>query len=123
MTALYQVDISELLALEAELQGPAVARVEETARAGVRKATLDTQAGGQARSPVDTGFNRNSITSSFSGNASESVGETGPTSEYGDFLERGTSRMAPRPYMRPSADIVEPSFYAAMDKLPESILP
>lgn len=120
---MYEVDVSEILALEAELRGPAEQRVREGGRLIVRKSTLDTQAGGQARSPVDTGFNRNSITSSFSGNQSEFTGETGPTSEYGGFLEEGTSRMAPRPYMRPSADITEPKFYEAADKLVETILP
>lgn len=120
---MYDVDVTEVLALEAELRGPVEARIKEVARAGVNKSTLDTQAGGQARSPVDTGFNRNSITSSFKSNAAEFSGETGPTSEYGEFLEEGTSRMAPRPYMRPSADIIEPKFYEAMDKLVESLLP
>lgn len=120
---MYEVDVSEILALEAELQNQAEARIKEGARIIVRKSTLDTQAGGQARSPVDTGFNRSSITSTFRGNAAEFSGETGPTSEYGDFLERGTSRMAPRPYMFPSADITEPKFFEAADKLAEVILP
>jgi HK97 gp10 family phage protein len=84
----------------------------------VRKATFETEAGGKARAPVLTGFHRNSITSDFIGsNRDVAVGTTGPESNYGEFLELGTSRQAPQPHMGPAADEVEPTFYAALEAI------
>ena len=41
--------------------------------------------------------------------------ETGPTVEYGAALEYGTSRMAPRPYMRPGLDNNGPAIVKAIE--------
>jgi len=84
----------------------------------VRKSTFETEARGKAKAPVLTGFHRNSITSDFVGsNRDIAVGTTGPESNYGAFLELGTSRQAPQPHMGPAADEVEPSFYAALENI------
>ena len=45
--------------------------------------------------------------------------EIGPTAFYGDFVERGTSRMAPRPYMGPAADAHTDAFEQAMRQIGE----
>lgn len=84
----------------------------------VRKSTLQTEAGGKARAAVLTGFMRNSITSDFVGsNRDIAVGTTGPEAEYAPYVELGTSRQAPQPFMGPAADEVEPSFYAALENI------
>jgi HK97 gp10 family phage protein len=51
--------------------------------------------------PVDTGFLRNSITVD-SVNAMEAI--IAPHTDYAEFVEFGTSRMAAQPYMRPALD-------------------
>lgn len=90
----------------------------------VHASTLRTEAGGKARAPVLTGFLRSSITSDFDGGPGSSVisGETGPAASYSHFLEHGTSRMAPQPFMNPAADVVEPQFYAAADLIAGRVL-
>lgn len=90
----------------------------------VRSATLRTEALGKARAPVDTGFLRTSITSEFDGGPGSAriVGETGPEANYAHFVEGGTSRMAPQPFMGPAADVVEPQFYAAAEQIAGRIL-
>lgn len=74
----------------------------------VRKVGFDTVAGAQARVPVDTGNLKNSIGVDF-----ERLGfEAGPTANYGHYVEYGTSRMDPKPYLRPA-------FETATEPLPE----
>jgi len=51
--------------------------------------------------PVDTGRLRNSITNVVE--MSEQAVYIGTNVEYAAFVELGTSRMAPRPYLRPAA--------------------
>lgn len=45
--------------------------------------------------------------------------DIGPTVDYGEWNEIGTSRMPPRPYMGPAADRHAPAFEAAMAQLAE----
>ena len=49
--------------------------------------------------PVDTGRLRNSITHAVDGNDAY----IGTNVDYGKFVELGTSKMAPRPYLTPAA--------------------
>lgn len=87
-------------------------------RGTVRKATLETEARGKARAAVRTGFMRNSITSDFQGsNRDIAQGEAGPEANYAWFVENGTERQAPQPFMGPAADEVEPTFYAALEAI------
>jgi len=83
-----------------------------------RKATLETEAHGKAGAPVLTGFLRSTITSDFRGsNRDVAQGETGPEASYGWWVEGGTERQAPQPYMGPAADVVEPTFYAGLEAI------
>lgn len=80
--------------------GKAGAKAEELTETVVHKVGLDTVAGAQAIVPVDTGNLKSSIGVDFDG-----LGlEAGPTANYGGYVEYGTSRMAPQPYMRPAFD-------------------
>ena len=52
--------------------------------------------------PVDTGRLRNSITHDVE--MSEQAAYIGSNVEYAAYVELGTSKMAPRPYLRPAAE-------------------
>jgi hypothetical protein len=45
------------------------------------------------------------------------VGEVGPTVDYGMFVEAGTSRMGPQPYMRPAFDRRAPILEQILEQL------
>lgn len=101
-------DASDILRFAEDLGkgGPAIVK---EARVAVELATLGTEADAKVFAPVDTGNLRNSIFSTFRG----LVGETGPSAEYGEFVEGGTSRMAPQPYMGPATARHAPLFHEA----------
>lgn len=48
--------------------------------------------------------------------------EVGPTVAYAPFVEYGTSRMGPRPFMGPAADQIQGDFAAAMEALGGDVL-
>lgn len=89
------------------------------ARDVVRKHAFAVERGAKVRAPVDTGNLRNSINSGFSGDGigTPFVGEVGPEAHYGIYLELGTARMAPQPFLGPAFDEVEPAFIAALEAL------
>jgi HK97 gp10 family phage protein len=89
------------------------------------KAARVVEAGGhrvlarmQVNTPVDTGHLK----------ASESVDieglkfEAGPTADYGEYVELGTSRMAPEPYAGPAFDQETPGIIDALLDAGASIL-
>lgn len=94
-----------------------------TARAAlvVQKSAFDLQRGAMSRCPVDTGNLRGSISTEFRGGAGSIEAEIGPTAHYGGYVEDGTSKMAPQPYMGPATDEVEPKFLAAVAALTEGL--
>ena len=111
------VDDAEIRRFERDVEVSS-REASKQARNVVRKSTFATEAGGKARAAVLTGFMRNSITSDFIGsNADVAVGTTGPEAEYSPYVEHGTSRQAPQPFMGPAADEVEPTFYAALEAI------
>jgi len=112
-------DASEVRRLAASLANVG-ARTGILAQGAVRKTAKDIEATAKSKVPVDTGNLKGSIGTSDlrrvgqSGNLSV---EIGPTAEYGEFVEFGTSRMAPQPYMGPAADIHLPLFEQAVTQL------
>lgn len=64
------------------------------------KTAHDIEADAKVFAPVDTGALKNSISS----DVAPFHAEIGPTVDYAHFVEEGTSRMAPQPYMRPAAE-------------------
>lgn len=95
--------------------------VRQKASAIVRKATFAIERGSKLRAPVDTGNLRNSISTSLTGVGSTAtgpiIGEVGPEASYGGFVEFGTWKMAPQPYLGPAFDELEATFNAAFDEL------
>ena len=118
------VDASEIRKLYADLTnvGPRTGRM---AQAAFRKTVLDIEATAKNKVPVDTGNLKGSIGHSdlrSVGTSGSMYAEIGPTAEYGYFVENGTSRMAPQPYMGPAADIHMPLFEQAIAQLGGEVL-
>lgn len=105
-------DMHEFRSLAADLSRAGYA-AESLARAVVAKSARDLEAAATVAAPVDTGYLRGSISSAIRGLEAE----VGPTANYGHYVEGGTSRMAPQPYLFPALDRVAPSFEAAMGQV------
>jgi HK97 gp10 family phage protein len=79
----------------------------------VDKVGHDMQGSAQEYCPVDTGFLKSSISLDVVG-----LGfELGPTAEYGEYVELGTSRMSPEPYLGPAYDQHLPNLERALSSL------
>lgn len=91
------------------------AKVRRQTKDAVRKFAFQIQRSAKLRAPVDTGALRNSInttvTEHVGGGASA---EVGPEVDYAPFLEFGTVRMEPRPFLGPAFDRFEPDFLRAL---------
>lgn len=109
----------ELRRLAADISR-AAASTGQRAQLVVRKTALDIERTAKNMVPVDTGNLKGSIGHSdlrTVGRSGSMAVEIGPTANYGEFVELGTSRMAPQPYMGPAADAHAPSFEQAMRQL------
>lgn len=83
------------------------------------KAGADITRDAKALAPVDTGNLRASIGMTVTGSGAHgrmSV-EIGPTANYGEYVETGTSRMAAQPYLFPATDRNVPGWYAALEQV------
>jgi HK97 gp10 family phage protein len=80
----------------------------------VRKTASDIEAHAKAVVPVDTGNLKNSIQTEMESDLTAVV-STGV--EYAPYVEYGTHKMAPRPYLGSAAEAVKPAFEAAMKAL------
>lgn len=92
-------DTGGIRQLRADL-GKMSARAVPVASKAVAKTAHDIEADAKIAAPVDTGNLQNSI----SADIGVLSAEIGPTAEYGRYVEEGTSRMAPQPYMGPAAE-------------------
>lgn len=86
-------------------------KVRKAVLQGLRDTIADVAQDAVNLSPVKTGNNRRSIKYEVSGMGSNEVVDPKKmeaavysTSGYGGFLETGTSKMAARPYFKPSMD-------------------
>ncbi len=106
----FEFDMSEVDALMKVLS-KVPARVEKRMSMAVRKAGLDMQRDAMLGAPVDTG---NLVSSISMDTDSDGLGvEVGPTAAYGGYVEYGTSRMSPQPYLGPAFDRNVPAFKKA----------
>ena len=68
----------------------------------LRKTAHDIEADAKVFAPVDTGALKNSISTDATSDGFHA--EVGPTVDYAHYVENGTSKMSPQPYLRPAAD-------------------
>ena len=110
-------DFSELNTLAVDLgkTGPLVVL---RAQKVIIKTAHDIEATSKQMAPVDTGALRNSI----GVDVYPLQAVIGPTVNYAEFLEYGTSRMAPYAFMGPALDRHNPAFFAAMEIIAGDIL-
>lgn len=114
-------DTSQLRQLAVDLRGLGPAAVKKS-RIAIQKTCADTKRDAQAHAPVDTGNLRSSIGYATKATKGGASGEVGPTAAYGLYVEAGTSRMRPQPYMRPSFDRHAPLLERILDSLKVGIL-
>jgi HK97 gp10 family phage protein len=88
----------------------------------VRKAAFDVERYAKQNAAVDTGFMRSSIHTVIQTNNWRTYGaEVIAEAAYSYFVEAGTSRMAPQPFMGPALDRVEPGFVAALEAIADPL--
>lgn len=105
-------DVSALRKLAADLDA-APARVRHDVEGVLDQAADDLAARARALAPVETGELRNSIRASGAG-MDRAVTAAAP---HAIFQEFGTRHMAPRPFMGPAADAIEPKLVADLAKV------
>lgn len=113
------MDDSQLRRLSADITR-AARTTGQRAQAVIRKTAIDIEGTAKNLVPVDTGNLKGSIGHSdlrTVGRSGSLAVEIGPTASYGVFVEQGTSRMAPQPFMSPAADRHAPAFEQAMAQL------
>ncbi|MFI2663277.1 HK97-gp10 family putative phage morphogenesis protein [Micromonospora carbonacea] len=118
MAAIWVDGVLEFAPIEAQLR-TAGKRIGAKGAAVVRRSTEEGASVARRLAAVDTGFMRSSVTTSFTGDGRSGAmeGEYGPEAHYAKFVEHGTSRMAPRPFVGPSLDAVAPGFIAACEAI------
>ncbi|MEU4410762.1 HK97-gp10 family putative phage morphogenesis protein [Streptosporangium sp. NPDC023963] len=112
-------DFSEIARLEVVFD-TASAKAEQMTKAAVQKTGLDVVAGAQALVPVDTGNLKNSIGVDF--DLDEFGFTVVATANYAAFVELGTSRMAPQPYMGPAFEAAVEPFVKAIESIGGRVL-
>lgn len=88
-------------------------QVARRASQAIAKTAHDIEADAKILVPVDTGFLKNSISSDIG----ELEAEVGPTAHYGGYVEEGTSRQSPQPYLRPAFDRRKEGLVKALDQI------
>ncbi|MFI7691784.1 HK97-gp10 family putative phage morphogenesis protein [Nonomuraea sp. NPDC049655] len=112
-------DFSELARLEVAIDN-ATAKTQAMVKAAVKKTGLDTVAAAQSLAPVDTGNLKNSIGVDFD---PDGYGfEAGATANYAGYVEFGTSRMAPQPYLGPAFARTSEQFVEAIESIGGRVL-
>ncbi len=113
-------DASELRNLGVQL-GTVPKVAGQLAKVVVNKTAKDIESTAKQLAPVDTGFLRSGIKTSDLRNVTQDspTAEVQATASYSPYLEFGTSRMAPQPFMRPAVDKHSDAFEQAMAQIIE----
>ncbi|WP_422406965.1 MULTISPECIES: HK97-gp10 family putative phage morphogenesis protein [Gammaproteobacteria] len=95
------------------------AKLQTDTKQAVKKAVLKTEASAKQLTPVDTGYLRNSISSSFSEGGME--GKVGVGAEYGIYVEYGTSKQHEQPFMTPAFVTNKEAFLDDMERIARKV--
>lgn len=112
-----RIDASEVHALADDLR-QAADTMPGKAQSVVSKVGHDMQATAQAIVPVDTGHLKSTIGTEVMGLSADVFA----TAEYSSYVELGTSRMAPQPYLGPAFDQHLPDLESALGALGSSAI-
>lgn len=107
------IDAKELVQLGFDLSKFGIAAQIKSAGV-VKRTAFAIEATAKQLCPVDTGFLRNSIGTTFNIGSGEFSAEVKAGASYAMFVEYGTSRMAPRAFLNPALDAHTPEFESAM---------
>lgn len=109
--------------LAADLSGTGD-RIGRQAAQVVRKTARDIEGTAKRLAPVDTGALRASIGTTIEGDGrfSRMEAEIGPTVHYAPYLEFGTARSAPQPFLGPAFNQHADGYVQAMRQLGGQIL-
>lgn len=114
-------DSSEVINLAHQLQ-ESTTEIRTRAAQVVRAAGSKVERDAKVAAPVDTGYLRNSISTRVSGNANTSTAEVTAGADYAAYVEFGTSRMSPQPYMIPAFERNKQPFIDALQQLVDGAL-
>lgn len=89
--------------------------LEEQAIEVVKESTLETEKKAKQLAPVDTGYMRNSINSTFTNGGK--VGTVAVGADYAIFNEFGTSKIPAQPFMFPAFNQEKEEFLKKMNNL------
>lgn len=92
----------------------APAQAVDLIRVATEKTVIDTQATARRRAPVDTGYLRASIFTRTGINGTTVWGEVGAGANYAAYVENGTTRQSPQPFMRPALEAHQKPWAQAM---------
>jgi HK97 gp10 family phage protein len=108
------IDFSEFSKLTREFE-KAGALLETKGSQIVRKTAFDIENDAKTKAPVDTGNLQNSIATQIEDGGL--AAEVTASAHYAGYVEHGTSKMAPQPYMGPAADRHLPMLEQAAEQL------
>jgi HK97 gp10 family phage protein len=89
------------------------------ARKAVAITALNIEREAKHRSPVDTGRLRASIRHQIDPNGLE--GQVLTDVDYAPYMEFGTSRTAPQPFLNPAADLEQPEFVKRLEAIGQKL--
>lgn len=114
----FKIDTSEIRQLATDFQR-AGGRVGKQIADNVRKTTTAVERSAKRNAPVDTGRLRDSIQQSITGSGRGALitGNVFSDVPYANFVESGTSRNAPQPWLGPAVAEHEDQFQQNMDKI------
>lgn len=118
----FKLDMSELTTLAVKL-GEVPKEAAQKAKAVTIKTAYDIERTAKERAPVDTGNLRRSIGHSDLRISADSIlVEIGPSANYGEYVEYGTSRMSPQPYLTPAFDTHTPVWERVLQQIVDDAL-
>lgn len=110
------IDITPVVDLAHDLSTQA-GKIGGTVAVVVRKTAFDIETDAKSLAAVDTGYMRSTIGVDTTVTPTTATAVIGPTANYAPFVELGTSRMAPQPFMGPATDKRLPGYFSALGKI------